>query len=139
MARVRSVSPSAAASGLSNMASNGAAYCWAMRSPTVVMAVMTVGQVSPPRPGPAPPPPVDPTTSPPPAAPVTAVSGRWTDSLAKALNLADGLGPHGGLHTSTTVMAVIVAVAAVLIGLWARGRDARQPGPVRKLASIRRH
>ena len=40
-------------------------------------------------------------------------------------------------HASTTVMAVIVAVAAVLIGLWAPGRDGRQLRPVRRMASGR--
>ena len=39
MARDRSTSPSSAASGLSNMASKGAAYCWAIRSRSVVIAV----------------------------------------------------------------------------------------------------
>ncbi len=40
-------------------------------------------------------------------------------------------------HASTTVMAVIVAVAAVLIGLWAPGHDGRQLRPVRRMASGR--
>jgi len=39
------------------------------------------------------------------------------------------------LHTSTMVMAVIVAVAAVLIGLWAPGRDGRQLRPVRRIVT----
>jgi len=59
------------------------------------------------------------------------VRGPATDSLAKAVEVARRLGPQGGqlaevskaafltaMHASTTVMAVIVAVAAVLIGLW---------------------
>ncbi|HKI39427.1 MAG TPA: hypothetical protein VKA66_03270 [Mycobacterium sp.] len=36
------------------------------------------------------------------------------------------------LHTSTTALAVIVAAAAVPIGLWAPGRDGRQLRPVRR-------
>lgn len=74
------------------------------------------------------------------------------DSLAKAVEVADKLGPHGGrlaelgksafltaLHASTTVMAIMVAVAAVLIGAWAPGRDGRQLRPVRRMAAGRRH
>ena len=62
--------------------------------------------------------------------------------------MAAKLGPQGNqlaegakmafltsLHASTTVMAVIVAVAAVLIGLWAPGRDGRQLRVVRRLRS----
>jgi hypothetical protein len=67
------------------------------------------------------------------------VRGPATDSLAKAVEVAGKLGPQGSqlaevskaafltaMHDSTIVMAVIVAVAAVLIGLWAPGRDGRQ-------------
>lgn len=39
------------------------------------------------------------------------------------------------MHASTTVRAVIVAIAAVLIGLWAPGRDGRQLRPVRRFVS----
>ena len=59
------------------------------------------------------------------------VRGPATDSLAKAMEVAGKLGPHGGklaevskaafvtaMHASMTVLAVIVAVAAVLIVLW---------------------
>jgi EmrB/QacA subfamily drug resistance transporter len=76
------------------------------------------------------------------------VRGPATDSLAKAVEVAAKLGPQGNqlaevskvafltaLHASTTVMAVIVAVAAVLIGLWAPGRDGRQLRVVRRLRS----
>lgn len=42
------------------------------------------------------------------------------------------------MHASTTLMAVIVAVAAVLIGLWATGRDGQQLSPVRRMVSARR-
>src|SRR3984957_8929899 len=43
MARDRSTSPNSAASGLSNNSSNGAAYCWAMRSRSVVIAGLSAG------------------------------------------------------------------------------------------------
>lgn len=74
-----------------------------------------------------------------------------TDSLAKAVEVAERLGPRGhqlaelskaafltALHASTIVMAVIVAMAAVLIGLWAPGRDGRQLRPVRRMLTRRR-
>ncbi|OBI63080.1 MFS transporter [Mycobacterium sp. E796] len=74
------------------------------------------------------------------------VRGPATDSLAKAVEVAGKLGPQGGqlaevskaafmtaMHASTTVMAVIVTIAAVLIGLWAPGRDGRQLKVVRRL------
>ncbi|OBK45720.1 MFS transporter [Mycobacterium sp. 1081908.1] len=73
------------------------------------------------------------------------VRGPATDSLAKAVEVAGKLGPRGGqlaevskaafmtaMHASTTVLAVIVAVAAILIGLWAPGRDGRQLRLVRR-------
>ena len=76
------------------------------------------------------------------------VRGPATDSLAKAVQLADRLGPQGrqlaeasktafltALHASTTVMAVIVAVAAVLIGIWAPGRHGSRLRPVRRMLS----
>ncbi|MFZ1175738.1 MAG: MFS transporter [Mycobacterium sp.] len=79
------------------------------------------------------------------------VRGPATDSLAKAVEVAGRLGPRGeqlaevskaafltALHASTTVMAVIVAVAAVLIGLWAPGRHGRQLRPVGRILSHRR-
>lgn len=79
------------------------------------------------------------------------VRGQASDSLAKAVEIADRLGPQGrslaelsktafmaSLHASTTALAVIVAAAAVLIGLWAPGRDGRQLGPVRRVLA-RRH
>ena len=80
------------------------------------------------------------------------VRGPATDSLAKAVQVAGKLGPQGNhlaevskaaflaaMHASTMVMAVIVAVAAVLIGLWAPGRDERQLSLVRRTVSARRH
>ncbi len=79
------------------------------------------------------------------------VRGPATDSLAKAVEVAGKLGPQGSqlaalsktafltaMHASTLAMAVIVAVAAVLIGLWAPGRDGRQLRVVRQLLSGRR-
>jgi EmrB/QacA subfamily drug resistance transporter len=80
------------------------------------------------------------------------VRGPATDSLAKAVQVAGRLGPQGreladisktaflaALHASTIAMAVIVTVAAVLIGIWAPGRDGRQLRPVRAVLSRRRH
>jgi hypothetical protein len=77
-----------------------------------------------------------------------AVRGPATDSLPKAVQVAGKLGPQGGqlaevskaafmtsMHASTTVLAVIVAMAAVLIGLWAPGRDGRQLRLVRRMVS----
>jgi hypothetical protein len=74
------------------------------------------------------------------------VRGPATDSLAKAVEMAGKLGPQGtrlaevskaafltAMHASTIAMAAIVAVAAVLIGLWAPGRDGQQRGLVRRL------
>lgn len=67
------------------------------------------------------------------------VRGPASDSLAKAVEVSEKLGPQGdqlaalsqtaylnAMHASTITMAVIVAVAAVLIGFWAPGRDGRQ-------------
>ncbi|MGD1240649.1 MFS transporter [Mycobacterium seoulense] len=79
------------------------------------------------------------------------VRGPATDSLAKAVEVANRMGPQGreladisktaflaALHASTLTMAVIVAAAAVLIGVWAPGRDGRQTRPVRRMLSGRR-
>ena len=79
------------------------------------------------------------------------VRGPATDSLAKAVEVAGRLGPQGrqladlskdafmtALHASTMAMAVIVGIAAVLIGLWAPGRDGRQLRLVRRILSGRR-
>lgn len=76
-------------------------------------------------------------------APVQAAAG---DSLAQALALSAGLGPSGqqlaelskaaflhAMQTSIGVLATLVAVAALLIGLWAPGRDGRQLALVRRL------
>lgn len=73
-----------------------------------------------------------------------------TDSLAKAVQIAGRLGPQGtqladmskaafltAMHASTMAMAVIVAVAAVAIGLWAPGRDGRQLRAMRWISAGR--
>lgn len=41
------------------------------------------------------------------------------------------------MHASTITMAVIVAVAALLIGFWAPGRGERQLRPARRLRTGR--
>jgi EmrB/QacA subfamily drug resistance transporter len=77
-----------------------------------------------------------------------AVRGPATDSLAKAVEVANKLGPQGqqlatlaktafltALHASTIAMAVITGIAAILIGLWAPGRDGRQLRFVRRMLS----
>ncbi len=79
------------------------------------------------------------------------VRGPATDSLAKAVEVAGKLGPQGGqlaevskaafvtaMHASMTVLAVIVAVAAVLIVLWAPGRDGQQLSLVGRIVPPRR-
>lgn len=63
------------------------------------------------------------------------VRGPATDSLAKAVELANRVGPQGkqlaelskaafmtAMHSSTTAMAMIAGVAALAIGLWAPGK-----------------
>ncbi len=75
-----------------------------------------------------------------------AVRGPATDSLAKAGEVAARLGPQGhqlaelsktafltAMHASTITMAVIVSFAAILIGLWAPGRDGKQLRAVRRI------
>jgi EmrB/QacA subfamily drug resistance transporter len=68
------------------------------------------------------------------------------DSLAEALAVSTRLGPAGAqladisksaflhaMQSSITVLSILVAVAAVLIGAWAPGRDGRQLRLVRNL------
>lgn len=70
--------------------------------------------------------------------------GPATDSLAKAIEVSHRLGPHGAeladitrtaflhaMQSSLLVMAVIIAVAAVVVGLWSPGRDGTRLHPVR--------
>jgi predicted MFS family arabinose efflux permease len=72
-------------------------------------------------------------------------------SLAQALQVAKTLGPQGAqlaelsqiaflraMESSLLVMGVIIAVAALVIGAWAPGRDGQQLRPVRRIASLRR-
>lgn len=74
-----------------------------------------------------------------------------SDSLAEAIEAAHKLGPQGhrlatlsktafltAVQTSTLVLAVVIAIAAAVIGLWAPGRDGQQLRWVRRLASGRR-
>jgi hypothetical protein len=71
-----------------------------------------------------------------------------SDSLAQALVVADRLGPQGrqladasktafvdAVSSSYLVMAAIVGVAAVVIPLFAPGRDGRQLPVVRRLSA----
>jgi Major Facilitator Superfamily len=80
-----------------------------------------------------------------------AVSDAASTSLGQALEVARRLGPAGGrladvsktafidaMHSSILVLGVLVAVSAVLIGLWAPGRDDQQLRPVRRLLDWRR-
>ncbi|OBF26162.1 MFS transporter [Mycobacterium sp. ACS4331] len=75
--------------------------------------------------------------------PIQEAAGR---SLGEAMGAAERLGPQGqvlldlsraafvdGVHASLTSLAVLIAVAAVLIGLWAPGRDGRQLALLRRL------
>jgi hypothetical protein len=41
------------------------------------------------------------------------------------------------MHSSLLVLAIVIAVSAVLIGLWAPGRDDQQLRPVRLLLARR--
>ena len=68
------------------------------------------------------------------------------ESLAEALAVSTRLGPAGpqladiskaaflhAMQSSIMVLAISVAIAAVVIGLWAPGRDGSQLRPIRKL------
>ena len=72
-------------------------------------------------------------------------------SLGQALEVSRRLGPAGArlaevskaafidaMHSSLLVLGTVIAVAAVLIGLWAPGRDEQQLRPVRVLLARRR-
>ena len=76
------------------------------------------------------------------------VRGPASDSLAQALVVAEQLGPQGhrlaeisktafvdAAGSSYLVMAAIVGVAAILIPLYAPGRDGRVPRAVRRLTN----
>ncbi len=74
-----------------------------------------------------------------------------TTSLGQALEVSRRLGPAGArlaevskmafveaMHSSLLVLAILIAVSAVLIGLWAPGRDDQQLRPVQRLLARRR-
>jgi hypothetical protein len=42
------------------------------------------------------------------------------------------------MHSSVLVLAIVITVSAVLIGLWAPGRDGQQLRPVHNLLARRR-
>ena len=78
------------------------------------------------------------------------VRGPASDSLAQALAVADRLGPQGqqlaeasktafvdAVNSSYLVMAAIVGVAAIVIPLFAPGRDGRQLRVMRQLRNRR--
>jgi MFS family permease len=80
------------------------------------------------------------------------VRGPASESLAQALAVADRLGPQGpqlvevgksafveANDSSYLVMAVIVGVAALVIPIFAPGRDGRQLPAVRRLRESRSH
>jgi hypothetical protein len=79
------------------------------------------------------------------------VSDAAATSLGQALEVARRLGPAGArlaevsktafidaMSSSLLVLAMVVAVSAVLIGLWAPGRNDQQLRPVRDLLARRR-
>ncbi len=79
------------------------------------------------------------------------VRGPASDSLAQALEVSKHLGPQGAqlaelvkgaflaaLQSALLTMAVIIAISAVLIALWAPGRNGQQLRPVRRLMSASR-
>ncbi|UQX11590.1 hypothetical protein [Candidatus Mycobacterium methanotrophicum] len=79
------------------------------------------------------------------------VRARASHSLAQALEIAKSLGPQArqligpsqtaflqAMESSTLAMGLIIAIAALLIGGWAPGRDGRQLRPIRRLTSLRR-
>ena len=72
-------------------------------------------------------------------------------SLAQALEISKMLGPQGHqlaelsqtafhreMESSLLVLGSIVAVAALVIGAWAPGRDGQQLSLVRRIAALRR-
>ena len=76
------------------------------------------------------------------------VRGPASHSLAQALEISKTLGPQGGrlaelsqtaflhaMESSLLVLGLIVAVAALVIGAWAPGRDGQQLRPVRRITS----
>jgi EmrB/QacA subfamily drug resistance transporter len=81
----------------------------------------------------------------------TSVNDAAATSLGQALEVARRMGPAGArladvsktafidaMHSSLLVLAIVIAVSAILIGLWAPGRDDQQLRPVRALLERRR-
>jgi hypothetical protein len=79
------------------------------------------------------------------------VADAASTSLGQALEVARRLGPAGArlsevsktafidaMHSSLLVLGIVIAVSAVVIGLWAPGRDGQQLRPVRGLLARRR-
>lgn len=77
-----------------------------------------------------------------------AIRGAATDSLANALEIAKQLGPQGpalaklaesafldAMDLSLVVLSAVLAIAAVLVAVWAPGRDGRQLPFVRRLTA----
>lgn len=78
------------------------------------------------------------------------VGDAASNSLGQALEVARRLGPAGvrladfskaafidAMHSSLLVLGALIAVSAVLIGLWAPGRDDQQLRPVREFRARR--
>ncbi len=74
------------------------------------------------------------------------VRGPALESLAKALTVADRMGPHGtqvaelaknaflqSTHLSLLVLSIIVCAAAIFVAVWSPGRDGRQWALIRQL------
>jgi EmrB/QacA subfamily drug resistance transporter len=74
------------------------------------------------------------------------------DSLGQAIEVAQRIGPQGprlaelskaafieAMHTSQLALAITVAIGALLIGLWAPGRDDEQLRLVRRMRSRGQH
>jgi hypothetical protein len=76
------------------------------------------------------------------------VRGPALESLAQALAVAGQMGPQGrqvaqlaesaflqSMHLSLLILSVIIAVAAVFVGIWAPGRNGQQLRFVQRLRS----
>jgi EmrB/QacA subfamily drug resistance transporter len=76
------------------------------------------------------------------------VRGPALESLAQALAVAGQMGPQGrqvaqlaesaflqSMHLSLMILSVIIAAAAVFVGVWAPGRNGQQLGFVQRLRS----
>ena len=74
--------------------------------------------------------------------------GPASESLAQAVKVSEHLGPQGhqladiakasfvdAMHSSALALAISIAIGAVLVGLWAPGRDGQQLRVVRRLSS----